>query len=72
MFSKTKVALFAAIVLGTAFPASAATHHRFTRVDPRTDSVNPEPTGGGCSPVRPPFCSNICTGSGACAPVRNY
>ena len=35
MFSKTKIALSAAIVLSTAFPASAATkHHRVTHVHP--------------------------------------
>ena len=35
MFSKTKIALSAAMVLSTAFPASAATkHHRVTHVYP--------------------------------------
>jgi hypothetical protein len=35
MFSKTKIALSAAMVLSTAFPASAATkHHRVTHVHP--------------------------------------
>jgi len=25
-----------------------------------------------CSTAHPPFCSNICTGSAPCAPLRNY
>jgi hypothetical protein len=25
-----------------------------------------------CSTTHPPFCSNICTGSAPCAPLRNY
>jgi hypothetical protein len=50
MLSKVKVALAAAIVLGTAFPAWSEA----------------------CSPFHPPFCSNICTGSAPCAPLRNY
>jgi hypothetical protein len=49
MLTKAKVALSAAIVLGTAFPVWAA-----------------------CSTTHPPFCSNICTGSAPCAPLRNY
>jgi hypothetical protein len=53
MFSKAKVALSAAIVLGTTFPAWAR-------------------ESGDCSPFHPPFCSNICTGSARCAPLRNY
>jgi hypothetical protein len=28
--------------------------------------------GGGCSPTHAPFCSNICTGSGPCAPPDSW
>jgi hypothetical protein len=70
MFRKTKVALLAAIVLGTAFSASAATkYHRVSQVDPPLYDVIP---GATCSPVHPPFCSNICTGSGPCAPPDSW
>jgi hypothetical protein len=71
MFKKTKVALSAAIVLSTAFPASAATtHYRITRVDPGL--YDSDPGNGDCSPVHPPLCSNICAGPGPCAPIDGY
>lgn len=68
MLSKTQIALFAAIALGTAFPASAATKHRGV-APARRDiyDVVSAPGGGDCSPVHPPLCSNICTGAGPCA-----
>jgi hypothetical protein len=73
MFSKAKVALSAAIALGAAFPASAATrHYRVASVDPQIYNVAGNTTGGGCSPVHPPLCSNICTGSGPCAPPDSW
>ena len=73
MFSKTKIALSAAIVLSTAFPASAATkHHRVTHVHPAIYNTVPDTAGGGCSPIHPPLCSNICTGRGPCAPPDSW
>jgi hypothetical protein len=76
MFSTAKVALSAAIALSTVFPASAATRHsmpyRVTRVDPQIYNVAGNTAGGGCSPVHPPLCSNICTGSGPCAPPDSW
>jgi hypothetical protein len=69
MFSTTKVALCAAIVLSTAFPASAATkHHRVTHAYPATHV----PGDGNCSPTHAPLCSNICSGPGPCAPPDTY
>jgi hypothetical protein len=42
MFSKTKIALSAAMVLSTAFPASAATkHHRVTHAHPAIYNMAP-------------------------------
>lgn len=77
MFSKTtKVALSAAIVIGIAFPASAATkHHRFSYAHPAAaapPAIYAVPGSGTCSPVHPPFCNNICTGSGPCAPPDSW
>lgn len=73
MLSKTRVALSTAIVLSAALPASAATkHHHFARVHPEIYNAVPDAVGSACSPTHPPFCSNICTGSGPCAPLRNY
>ena len=73
MFSKTKVALSAAIVLSTAFPASAAIkHHRVTHVHPGIYNMVPDTSGGGCSPIHPPLCRNICTGHGPCAPPDGW
>jgi hypothetical protein len=68
MFSKVKIALSIAIVLCTAFPASAAIRHpRVTRVPSQAYDVVPDHNSGDCSPVHPPLCSNICTGPGPCA-----
>ncbi len=73
MFSKTKVALSAAIVLSTAFSASALTkHHRVNRVDPEIYNMVLGTTGGGCSAIHPPLCRNICTGPGPCAPQDGW
>lgn len=70
MLSKTKVALSAAIVLSAAVPASAATkRHHFAHAHPEIYNTVPYAT---CSATHPPFCNNICTGSGPCAPLRNY
>jgi hypothetical protein len=68
MFSKTKAVLCAAIVLGAAFPASAATrHHRVSHVPRAIYNTVPDVGSGTCSPIHPPLCSNICTGPGPCA-----
>jgi hypothetical protein len=73
MFSKTKIALYAAIVLNTAFPALAATkHHRATHVNPSIYNMIPDTTRGGCSPTGVPLCSNICSGPGPCAPPDRW
>jgi len=40
-------------------------HHRIAHARPH---AVPHQNSGDCSPVHPPFCSNICTGSGPCAP----
>ncbi len=71
MSNKTKVALSAAIVISTAFPALAATkHHRVTHAPPAI--YNMDPGNGSCSPIHPPLCSNICTGPGPCAPPDSW
>jgi hypothetical protein len=59
MLSKTKVALLAGIVLGAAFPASAATkHHRVSHVHPAIyNMVVPAAVGGGCPANGDPGCS---------------
>jgi pimeloyl-ACP methyl ester carboxylesterase len=36
------------------------------------DVVAPDPGGSGCSPVHTPLCSNICTGTGPCAPADSW
>jgi hypothetical protein len=70
MLGKIKVALSAAIVLATAFSASAATkHHRVSRAHAGLYDTVPS---GGCSPVHAPLCSNICTGSGPCGPPDGW
>ena len=70
VLSKTKIALAAVVVLSATFPTWAATkhHHRVTYARPQMYDVVPDHNSGDCSPVHPPFCSNICTGSGPCAP----
>lgn len=73
MVSKTKIALSVAIVLNTAFPASAATrHHRVTKIHPEIYNTVPDAISGSCSPFHAPLCSNICAGPVPCAPLRNY
>jgi len=71
MFSKAKVALSAAIVLSTAFPALAGTkHQRVTRVPPAIYNTVPDSISGTCSPIPRTgvrLCGNICSGSGPCA-----
>jgi hypothetical protein len=68
MFSKTKIALSAAIVLSTAFPGSAATkHHRVTHVHPAIYNMVPDTIGGGCPANGGPSCSSSCSGAGPCA-----
>jgi hypothetical protein len=70
MFRKAEVALAAAFVLSTALSASAATkHHRLT---PGGLALYDMVPGATCSPVHPPLCSNICTGSGPCAPPDSW
>jgi hypothetical protein len=64
MFSKTKIALSAAIVLAAALPASAATkHHRVTNhvthVRPAgIYNMVPDSASGVCPPSGGPTCSN--------------
>ena len=71
MFSKITVALSAAIVLSAAIPASAATRH--VRVTHGYGKIyDLAPGNGGCSPSHPPLCSNICSGSGPCAPPDSW
>jgi hypothetical protein len=74
VLSKTKIALSAAVVLSATFPTWAATkhHHRVTYARPQMYDVVPDHNSGDCSPVHPPFCSNICTGSGPCAPPDSW
>jgi hypothetical protein len=60
MFSKKKIALSAAVVLSTVFPASAATkHHRVTHAHPTIyNMVAPAAVGGGNCPANGgPGCS---------------
>jgi hypothetical protein len=55
MFSKIKIALSAAMVLSTAFTASAATkHHRVTRVHPAIYNVAPAIITSQCLPTDNP------------------
>lgn len=71
MFSKTKVALSAAIVLSTGFPALAATGiYRLANDPPALYDMYPG--NGSCSPIHPPLCSNICAGPGPCAPPDGW
>jgi hypothetical protein len=60
MLNRTKVAIAAAIVLSTVFPAWAATkHHRVTHVHrPIYNMVVPAAVGGGCPANGGPECSN--------------
>jgi hypothetical protein len=74
MLRKTKIALSAAVVLSTAFPASAATkHHRVTHVHPTIyNRVIPATAGGVCTASGGPACSGACTGPGPCAPPDSW
>jgi len=73
MFSKTKIALSAAVVLSTVFPASAATkHHRVTHAHPAIYNMVPATIGGSCPPSGGPSCSGDCSGSGPCAPPDSW
>jgi len=60
MFSKTEIALSAAIVLSTAVTASATTkhHHRVTHVHPAIYNMVPVSIGGSCPANGGPSCSN--------------
>ena len=73
MSSRTTIALAAAIVLGTALTASAATVHRASDTDPATyntgGTVATGNTGGTittgyCPPSGGPSCSTACLPSG--------
>jgi hypothetical protein len=79
MSSRTTIALAAAIVLGTALTASAATVHRGTgHADPATyntggtiatGNAGGTITTGYCPPSGGPSCSTACLSSGApCKP----
>jgi hypothetical protein len=63
MFSRTKIALAAAIVLGTAASAPAATTHRATHVK-RSAIYNIVPNYNTCPPSGGPSCSDACLPSG--------
>ena len=63
MFSRTKLALAAVIVLSTAVSASAATTHRATRVK-RSAIYNIVPNYNSCSASGGPSCSDACLPSG--------
>jgi hypothetical protein len=77
MIGHIRIALSAAILLSTAVSASAAIErHRVTHAHALSGmhrhALYDMAPGGGCSPVHPPFCSNICTGSGPCAPPDSW
>jgi hypothetical protein len=63
MISRIKIALAAAIVLGTAVSASAATTHRATHVK-RSGIYNIVPDYKSCPPSGGPSCSDACLPSG--------
>ncbi len=73
MSSKITLMLSAAIILGAALPATAATkHHHVSHGRREIYNMVPGGAGGACSAVHPPFCDNICTGSGPCAPPDSW
>jgi hypothetical protein len=76
MLSKTRIVLSAAMVLSTAFPVLAATeHHRVTHVHSAIYNMVPAAISGSCSPIPRTgvrLCSNICSGSGPCAPPDSW
>jgi hypothetical protein len=62
-------------LIGTAFPALAATkqRHRVTHVHSAIyNMVVPTAAGGGCTASGGPACSSACTGSGPCAPPDRW
>jgi hypothetical protein len=63
MFSRTKIALAAVILLSTAVSASAATTHRVTRIK-RSAIYNIVPNYNTCPPSGGPSCSDACLPSG--------
>jgi len=63
MFSRTKLALAAVIVLSTAVSASAATTHRASHVK-RSPIYNIVPNYISCPPSGGPSCSDACLPSG--------
>jgi hypothetical protein len=76
MLSKTMVVLSAVMVLSIAFPALAATkHNRVIHAHPAIYNTVGDTVSGGCSPIPRPgvrLCSNICSGSGPCAPPDGW
>jgi hypothetical protein len=65
MFTKTKISLSAAIVLGTAFTASAATTPRVSHVHHRAIyNVIPDANSDRCPASGGPSCSDACLPSG--------
>jgi hypothetical protein len=62
MLTKTELVLCAAIILSTAFPASAATKHY--RVIHHRTIYNMVPDNGRCTPSGGPACSGACLPSG--------
>jgi hypothetical protein len=63
MFSRTKIALAAVILLSTAVSASAATTHRVTHIK-RSAIYNIVPNYNTCPPSGGPSCSDACLPSG--------
>jgi hypothetical protein len=64
MFSKMKIALATAIVLGTAFSASASTKARATHANPAIHNMGPNNVSDRCPPSGGPSCSDACLPSG--------
>jgi hypothetical protein len=64
MFSKTTIALSAAIVLSTAFTASAATKSRVPHANPVAHNMVPNNNGDRCPASGGPSCSDACLPSG--------
>lgn len=73
MFDPIKIALAVAIAAGATSPASATTkHHGGSVRRPAIYNMVRGSPGGGCSPTGAPLCSNICSGSGPCAPPDHW
>ena len=65
MLSKPTISLSAAIVLSTAFAASAATnHHRVTHANPAAYNTGLDNNSDRCPPSGGPSCSDACLPSG--------